>query len=115
MACCRIDAANVVDYRPMFRLLKTLLALQAVNSRAAAQRWLYHAARALEYEINTPIGEPLARAVLGAYNSTEATRLSRCLTNILNEHAAEFGIPQEFTTTLSIREMLGITGPERTT
>lgn len=107
----RISESPLLD--PMYRVLKTRLALQTVSSRTEAQRWLYRAARALEYEINTPIGTPLGRAVFGAYNTMEADRLTRCLTSIFNEHAAEFGIPQEFATTISVREMLGITGPRK--
>jgi hypothetical protein len=105
----RIEQNRGLD--PFGRVLETRLALQAFGSRAAAQRWLMRAARALEYEINTPLGSALDRAVLGAYNSNEAARLQRCLKNIRAEHAAAFGTAQEFTTELSVREMLGITGP----
>jgi len=105
----RISNSPLTD--PTYRVLQTRLALQAVVSRANAQRWLYRAARALEYEINTPLGATLARAVLGAYNTAEADRLALCLTGIFNEYSAEFGIPQDFVTTVSVRKMLGITGP----
>jgi hypothetical protein len=105
----RISTSPLTD--PTFRILQTRLALQAVNSRAEAQRWLYRAARALEYEINTSLGDALPQAVLGAYSSTEADRLSRCLTSIFNDYAAEFGVAQEFTTTVSVRDMLGFTAP----
>lgn len=105
----RIEQGRGLD--PFGRVLETRLALQAFGSRATAQRWLMRAARALEYEINTPLGAALDRAVLGAYNSSEAARLRRCLTNIRAEHAAAFGTAQEFTTELSVREMLGILGP----
>lgn len=107
----RIEQTRGLD--PFGRVLETRLALQAFGSRAAAQRWLMRAARALEYEINTPLGAALDRAVLGAYNSGEAARLTRCLTNIRAEHAAAFGTAQEFTTELSVREMLGIFGARR--
>jgi hypothetical protein len=107
----RISKSPLTD--PTYRVLQTRLALQAVVSRANAQRWLYRAARALEYEINTPLGAALARAVLGAYNTAEADRLSRCLSGIFNEYSTEFGIPQDFVTTVSVRRMLGVTGPRK--
>jgi hypothetical protein len=107
----RVSKSPLTD--PTYRILQTRLALQAVESRADAQRWLYRAARALEYEINTPLGTALPRAVLGAYNTAEANRLSRCLSGIFSEYSTEFGVPQEFVTTVSVRRMLGITGPRK--
>lgn len=105
----RIGQSPATD--PTFRILQTQQALQAVTSRTEAQRWLYRAGRALEYEINTSLGSALPQAVLGAYSSSQAERLSRCLTGIFNDYSAEFGVAQEFATTVSVREMLGFTGP----
>jgi hypothetical protein len=105
----RISASPLTD--PTFRVLQTQQALQAASSRAEAQRWLYRAGRALEYEINTNLGTALPQAVLGAYSSSQAERLSRCLTGIFNDYSAEFGVAQEFSTTVSVRGMLGFTGP----
>jgi hypothetical protein len=105
----RISGSPLTD--PTFRILQTRLALQAVTSRAEAQRWLYRTGRALEYEINTSLGSALPQAVLGAFNSSQAERLSRCFTGIFNDYSAEFGVAQEFTTTLSVREMLGFRSP----
>jgi hypothetical protein len=105
----RISESPLTD--PTFRILQTQQALQAATSRAEAQRWLYRAGRALEYEINTSLGTALPQAVLGAYSSSQAERLSRCLTGIFNDYSAEFGVAQEFSTTVSVREMLGFTAP----
>lgn len=105
-ALTRISESPLQD--PIYRILQTRLALQAVKSRAEAQRWLYRAARALEYQINRPLGDALPRAVLGAYNNEQATRLVQCLNSIFSDYATDFGIPQEYTTTLSVREMLGL-------
>ncbi len=105
----RISESPMTD--PTFRILQTQQALQAVTSRAEAQRWLYRAGRALEYEINTSLGTALPQAVLGAYSSSQAERLARCLTGIFNDYSAEFGVAQEFTTTVSVREMLGFKSP----
>jgi len=103
----RISDSPLTD--PTFRILQTQQALQAVTSRAEAQRWLYRAGRALEYEVNMNLGNALPQAVLGAYSSSQADRLARCLTGIFNDYSAEFGVAQEFTTTVSVREMLGFT------
>jgi hypothetical protein len=105
----RIAGSPLTD--PTFRILQTQQALQTITARTEAQRWLYRAGRALEYEINTSLGSALPQAVLGAYSNTQAERLARCLTGIFNDYAAEFGVAQELTTTVSVREMLGFTGP----
>lgn len=105
----RILDSSATD--PTHRVLQDRLALQALASRATAQRWLYRAGRALEYEINTPLGDTLNRAVLGAFNSHEIERLSNCYQTILSEDRTSYGVPQDFSTTLSVRRMLGVTGP----
>jgi hypothetical protein len=107
----RISESPLTD--PTFRILQTQLALQAVASRSEAQRWLYRAGRALEYEINTSLGSALPQAVLGAFNSAQTERLARCFTGIFNDYSAEFGVAQEFTTTVSVREMLGFSSPRK--
>lgn len=93
---------------PIYRTLRSRAALKASGARRDAQRWLYRAGRALEYEINTPLGESLGRAVLAANNHEEISRLSNCYSNIFNEYESQFGVPQEFSTTVSVREMLGV-------
>jgi hypothetical protein len=95
---------------PSYRLMLGRSALQAVAARKSAQRWIYRAGRALEYEINSPLGEALERAVLAANNSSEIERLSACYSNVFNEYSAQFGIPQDFTTEISLRSLLGIDG-----
>jgi hypothetical protein len=105
----RISASPFSD--PTYRTLLSRSALKAMSSRREAQRWLYRAGRALEYEINTPLGDALGRAVLSAHNDDAIESLSECYSNIFNEYASQFGIPQEFSTTLSVRKMLGVTAP----
>ncbi|HEY6722744.1 MAG TPA: hypothetical protein VI197_01900, partial [Polyangiaceae bacterium] len=107
----RISESSATD--PLQRVLQDHLALSALRSRATAQRWLYRAGRALEYEINTPLGNALGRAVLGAFNSQEIDRLSACYQSIFSEYTSAFGVPQEFSTEVSLREMLGVTGPRK--
>lgn len=49
--------------------------------------------------------------MLGAFNSHEIERLSNCYQTILSEDRTSYGVPQDFSTTLSVRRMLGVTGP----
>jgi hypothetical protein len=105
----RISGASYSD--PMFRVLESQTALAAVQARADAQRALYLTGRALEYELNMPLGEALGRAVLNASSASRAAALSNCLLSIHSDYVAQFRNPQEFTTTVSVRHMLGITGP----
>ncbi len=98
-------------YDPVYRVLESRSALKAVAARAEAQGWLYRIGRALEYELNLPLGDAVGRAVLGAYNAEEAASLRNCFTNLFGNYTVDFGIPQDFTTTISVRRMLDITGP----
>ena len=107
----RIQGSPAAD--PTYRTLMYDSLLQALIARREAQRWLYRAGRALEYEINTPLGEGLGRAILAAYSEEEISKLSDCFLSIHADYALQFGIPQESRTTLSVREMLGVSGPRR--
>lgn len=107
----RIVESSAAD--PLHRVLQDKLALRALDSRAKAQQWLYRSGRALEYEINTPLGEGLGRAVLGAHNSQEMSRLRTCYQSLFADHLATYGTPQTFSTTLSVRELLGIAGDRK--
>ena len=95
---------------PMYRVLTSRAALHALQSRREAQRWLYRAGRALEYEMNMPLAGALNRAILGASNQKEISKLHDCFEMIFNEFKIQAGTPQEFSTTISVREMLGIKG-----
>jgi hypothetical protein len=104
----RIQNSPAAD--PIYRTLMHGSLMQALSARREAQRWLYRAGRALEYEVNTPFGDALGRAILAANNQTEIGKLSACFLGIHGDHSAEYGIPQEFKTTLSVRELLGVSG-----
>ena len=54
---------------PSFRILSDRAALQAIRSRAEAQRALMLAGHALEYELNQPLGDALVGAVVNVYSS----------------------------------------------
>jgi len=107
----RIEESPAAD--PIYRTLMHDTLLQALLARREAQRWLYRAGRALEYETNTPLGDGLGRAVLAAHNQSAIAKLSDCLLGIHGEYALEYGIAQEFKTTLSVRTQLGVTGARK--
>lgn len=95
---------------PSYRLLRDSFALAALSSRADAQRSLYLSGRALEYEINRPLSA-LPGAVLAARDAARLKKLSNCLTQIHDAHRVAYGSPQQYQTEVSLRRMLGITGP----
>ncbi|MFZ5895578.1 MAG: hypothetical protein ACOY0T_31260 [Myxococcota bacterium] len=105
----RIAESPLTD--PIFRVLASSSALKAIDSRANAQTWLYRAGRALEYEMNRPLGDALGRAVLGAYNEAGMNALTNCMRTIYNDYFLAFGQPQDYVTTFSVRRMLGVIGP----
>ncbi|HET9934054.1 MAG TPA: hypothetical protein VFQ35_25295, partial [Polyangiaceae bacterium] len=84
----RISGASYSD--PMFRVLQSDTALAAVQARAEAQRALYLSGRALEYELNMPLGDALGRAVLKATNTSRQAALSSCLSSIHSDYVAQF-------------------------
>lgn len=94
---------------PSYRLLTDQLGLQIVAARAQAQQQLFLAGSALQYEINQSLN--INGAVLNASNSTGLNALSSCLENIYNGSRIAYGTPQVYPTTVSIRKMLGISGP----
>jgi len=105
----RLQGSPAAD--PIYRTLMHSSLMQALAARREAQRWLYRSGRALEYETNTPLGESLGRAIAAATNQAEINKLGACFLGIYGDFATEYGIPQEFKTTLSMRELLGVSGP----
>ena len=95
---------------PSFRLLRDQEALDLLSSRARAQQQLYLSGQALEYEINTPISS-MPGAVLNARNALSMDQLTSCLKQIASSYQTAYGVPQSYSTTVSVRAMLGITGP----
>ncbi len=95
---------------PSFRILRDDLALAVVSARARAQREMYLAATALEYEINQQI-PAIEGAVINAHNGASLEALAACYTSILNDARKAYGAPQEYAATISVRQLLGITAP----
>ena len=108
----KTEAVTVLSpaHDPSFRLLRDQQGLNLLGSRARAQRLLFLAGQALQYEINDPVSS-LPGAVLNARNALSMAQLTSCLRQVSDSYQAAYGVPQSYATTVSIREMLGITGP----
>jgi hypothetical protein len=97
---------------PSYRLMADALAIQVVSARATAQQQLYLATSALEYEINQSIPDAVGPA-MNATNATNLGELQSCLLSIYDSSRIAYGTPQDYITTISVRQMLGITGPRK--
>ncbi|MBI2390513.1 MAG: hypothetical protein HYV09_13065, partial [Deltaproteobacteria bacterium] len=95
---------------PSFRILRDQQALALLKARADAQRSMFLAASALTYEINTKV-PGLDGAVMNANNAIALDSLTSCLKKIYNNYRTAFGTPQDYAATVSVRKLLGITGP----
>jgi hypothetical protein len=95
---------------PSYRLLEDHQALMVMHARSAALVQLDLSAKALQYELNMSIAG-IEGAVLSARNSTGMNALSSCLTSIYNASRVAYGTPQDYVTTVSVRQLLGIAGP----
>jgi hypothetical protein len=95
---------------PAFRIVRDSLAREVMTSREQVQQQLMLAGRALEYELNRPL-DGLGQAVLAVHNAAGAEELSWCLGRLFEQGTEAYGEPQEYVTTISVRELLGIDGP----
>jgi hypothetical protein len=101
-----MDPAN----DPSYRLMRDAQSLQVIKARADAQKGLYLSASALQYELNMSI-PAIDGAVLNANNGSNLLQLERCLSTIYGNSRVAYGSPQDYVATVSVRKMLGITGP----
>ncbi len=97
---------------PAFRLVRDRAALDVLAARSRAQRQLYLAGRALEYETNTPLPS-LEGATLRARSGQKLGALAACLQGIADDYRLAYGASQEYSTDVSVRRMLGVLGPRR--
>ncbi len=94
---------------PSYRVLRDQLSLGLLRSRVRVQRQIFLAGQVLSYEIEQPI-PTIGGAVLRSTNSLQLANLSSCMQQIFNDDRVAFGSPQPYTTKVSVREILGITG-----
>ena len=108
----RADAisVNAADptHDPAFRIVRNDVAIKMLSARFRAQKYLYLAGRALEYELNQSIPD-VAKAALVARSASRMDTLNSCLALIPKGISS----PQSYTRLVSVRKMLGITS-ERT-
>lgn len=97
---------------PSFRVLRDQNALLAIQARDDAQKQLYLAAHALEYELNMSV-DGIDGAVMRAHDAVSLGALSNCLLEIYNQSRYAYGTPQDYVTTVSVRKMLGVSGPRK--
>jgi hypothetical protein len=95
---------------PSYRLLRDQESLNLLSSRARAQQLLFLAGQALQYEVNDSISS-MGGAVLNARNALSMGQFTSCLKQIADSFQTAYGSPQTYSTTVSVRAMLGITGP----
>ena len=102
----RVAASSFND--PSFRVLQTRSALQAIRSRAEAQRALFLAGRALEYHLNersaTRSAKPCTTRTIRK-RSAGSEAASRAFTG---DSTIWLDGAQDYTTEFSVRERLGI-------
>jgi hypothetical protein len=75
-----------------------------------AQRNLYLALSALQYELNMSVAAA-GGAVLNASNGAGLDALHSCMVDVYDKSRIAYGTPQDYGTIVSVRQMLGITGP----
>lgn len=89
---------------PSYRMIRDEAAIKMLGARARAQKYLFLAGRALEYELNTPIPDVM-KAALVARSASRMETLHSCLSTI----PAGISSAQSYTRQVSVRKMLGIT------
>ncbi len=95
---------------PSFRVLRDQQAFKTLRARFDAQRMLFLSGSALAYEVNRKI-PGLDGAVLNAFNGDALGTLQGCLSSVYTNHRIGVGTPQDYVATVSVRKVLGITGP----
>ncbi|MGE5786882.1 MAG: hypothetical protein ACM3ZE_19975 [Myxococcales bacterium] len=108
----RADALRVGQINPaknpLFRLVRNDVAVKLFGARARAQKHLFLAGRALEYELNQAIPD-VTKAALVTRSAKQMSALKACLWSI----AKTASTPQSYVRLVSVRKMLGITSARK--
>jgi hypothetical protein len=102
----RIGKSSLLD--PTARVLLSRAAIHALKSRTEAQKSLYEAARALEYQLNRPMGDSPGKAALNVFSADEAGRMKACLESVFDSSRQTLPIAQDYVTEVSVRKLLGV-------
>jgi hypothetical protein len=115
-ALALVQNGGIAGPDPSARLVRDQEAVQYLEARANAQRDLYLAAQALQYDVNVPLSADLiADAVFAANTSSRLESMRACLSKVFSDHRFKYGTPVEYRTEISIRKALHITGDVRDT
>jgi hypothetical protein len=93
-----------------YRLIEERAAVRAMRSRAEAQKELYLAGRALEYELNVPFHWALGAAALNVFNAEEASTFKNCLGSVYDSGRTALGQANAYSIEFSLRKVLGVRG-----
>ncbi len=95
---------------PMFRVLRNKAVAEAVERKERALEGIYKAARAFEFEVNSPFAA-IESDLIPAKRASDIQELVVCMNNQWGLFRETFSSPQAFTDEISLREdVFGITG-----
>ncbi len=107
----RVAGSLVND--PMFRILRNQAVAEALEKKERALEGIYRAARAFEFEINSPFAA-IKSDLIPAKRASDIEDLVVCMNNQWGLFRETFSSPQTFTDEISLREdVFGITGEKR--
>jgi hypothetical protein len=107
----RIEGDDAVN--PAFARQRRDSRLTALlEARHAAQQQVMLAGRALEYELGTALPQ-LDTAVMATRSSVGFDATLQCMQTIFDRGETAIGVPQRYTTTVSVRSLLGIDGTKK--
>lgn len=102
---------DVLANDPSFRVTRSRAVSDAFAARERAQRGVYLAARAFEFETNSDLSD-IIQQLVGAMTAEEVADYASCLSRAFVEFREAYGTPTSFTNEVSLREdILGIHGP----
>ncbi len=105
----RLASGNLND--GTVRAVRDRAIAQAMRSRERALRGIYLAAKAFEYETNTPLPEIRAR-LIPALRTSDIKRFVDCLRGLFLDFGGTFGTPATRELELSVRDDLLVVGNE---
>jgi hypothetical protein len=95
---------------PMFRVIRNRAVAEAAQTRERALEGIYQAARAFEFEVNSPFAA-IESNLIPAKRASDIEDLVVCMNNQWGLFREKFSSPQSFTDEISLREdVFGITG-----
>ncbi len=98
---------------PMFRVLRNQAVAKAIEKKERALEGIYQAARAFEFEVNSPFAA-IESDLVSAKRASDISDLVVCMNNQWGLFRETFSSPQTFSDEISLREdVFGITGEKK--